>query len=171
MGTITSVVDVKKHVVPTNPSPPKKDTKSNNPYSPNVSPVHESDAYFSVKTYKGERKERSPMTNVQISPIKFKESILKKERLKRSYQASDFLPEAEISPRRSEMKNNKVKKFDKSIMFSDIHKQRPRAYDFFGDVPQGSNQTDVSLTSASDLETHVKSKGKVKKHIIRLPVD
>ena len=64
-----------------------------------------------------------------------------------------------------------VKKVDKSIMFSDIHKQRPVSDDFFGDVPQCSNQTDVSLTSASDFETHVKSNGKVKNKIIRLPVD
>ena len=47
------------------------------------------------------------MTNVQISPIKFKESIFNKERLKRSYQASDFLPETEISPRRSKMIGSK----------------------------------------------------------------
>ena len=69
------------------------------------------------------------------------------------------------------MKKHKVKKVDKSIMFSGVHKQRPRADDFFGDNRQCSNQTDVSLTSASDLETHVKSNGKVKKNIIRLPVD
>ena len=56
-------------------------------------------------------------------------------------------------------------------MFSEVHKQRPRADDFIGDDPQCSNQIDVSLTSVSDLETHVKIKGKVKKNIIRLPVD
>ena len=56
-------------------------------------------------------------------------------------------------------------------MYSDVHKQRPKANDFFDDTPQCSNQTDVSLMSASDLETNVKSKGKVKKNIIRLPVD
>ena len=56
-------------------------------------------------------------------------------------------------------------------MFSEVHKQRLKADDLFGDDPQCSNQTDVSLTSASDLETHFKSKGKVKKNIIRLPVD
>ena len=55
-------------------------------------------------------------------------------------------------------------------MFSEVHKQRPRADDFFGDDPQCSNQTDVSLTSALDLETHVKSQGKVMKNIIRLSV-
>ena len=33
----------------------------------------------------------------------------------------------------------------------------------FGDDPQCSNQTDVSLMSASDLEIHVKSKGKVRR--------
>ena len=109
--------------------------------------------------------------NVKISHIKFKESILNKERLKRSYQASDFLPDIEISPSRSDLMKNKVKKVDKSIMFSDIQKQRPSADDFFGDIPQCSNQTDVSLTSASDLETNVKSIGKIKKNIIRLPVD
>ena len=49
------------------------------------------------------------------------------------------------------------------MMFSEVHKQLPRVNDFFGDDPQCSNQTDVSLTSASDLEILVKSKGKVKK--------
>ena len=44
-------------------------------------------------------------------------------------------------------------------MFSEVHKQPPRADDFFGDDPQCSKQTDVSQTSASDLETRVKSKG------------
>ena len=66
---------------------------------------------------------------------------------------------------------HKVKKVDKNNMFSDIPKQRASADDFFGDIPQYSNHTDVSLTSASDLETNVKSKGKIKKNIIRLPVD
>ena len=56
-------------------------------------------------------------------------------------------------------------------MFSEVHNQRPRADDFFVDYPQCSNQSDVSLTSASDLGTNVKSGGKVKKNIIRLPVD
>ena len=111
------------------------------------------------------------MTNVKISPIKFKKSILNKERLKRSYQASYFLPDIEISPSRSDLMKNKVKKVDKNIMFSDIHKQRPSADNFFGDIPQCSNQTGVSLTSASDLETNVKSKVKIKKNIIRLLVD
>ena len=66
---------------------------------------------------------------------------------------------------------NKVKKVEKNIMFSEVHNQRPRADDFFGDYPQCSNQSDVSLTSASDLGTNIKSGGKVKKNIIRLPVD
>ena len=56
-------------------------------------------------------------------------------------------------------------------MFSEVLKQRPRADGFFGDDRQCSNQTDVSLTSASDLETRVKSKRKVKKRLRRLPVD
>ena len=55
-------------------------------------------------------------------------------------------------------------------MYSNVHKQRPRADDFVDDAPQYSNQTDVSLRTTSDLETNVKSKG-VKKNIIRLPVD
>ena len=174
VGTTTRVADAQKPVAPARSSPPKKDKTSNKPSSPKVSPVHESEsdsAYFTVKTHKGKRKENSPVTSVHISPIKFKDSILNKERLKRSYQASDFLPETEISPSRSELKKHKVKKVDKNIMFSEVHKQRPRADDFFGDIPQCSNQTDVLLTSASDLETNVKSRGKVKKNIIRLPVD
>ena len=160
VGTTTRVADVKQ-VVPPKSSPPMKNTKSSKPSSPKVSPVHESDAaYFTVKAHKGKTKENSPVTSVHISPIKFKYSILNKERLKRSYQASDFLPDIEISPSRSNLMKHKVKKVDKNIMFSDIHKQRPSADDFFGDIPKCSNQTDVSLTSASDLE-----------NIIRLPVD
>ena len=101
MGTTTRVAYV-KHVVPPKSSPPK-DTKSSKPSSPKVSPVHESDAaYFTVKTHKGKTKENSSVTSVHISPIKFKDSILNKERLKRSYQASDFLPDIEILPSRSE---------------------------------------------------------------------
>ena len=46
-------------------------------------------------------------------------------------------------------------------MSYDIHKQQPVVDDFFGDVPQCPNQTDVSLMSASDLETHIKSRGKL----------
>ena len=56
-------------------------------------------------------------------------------------------------------------------MYSDVHKQRPRADDFFYDTPQYSNQSDVSLTSTSDMKTNIKSKGNVRKNIIRLPVD
>ena len=87
VGTTTRVVDVKKPVVATKSSPPKKDKKSNKPSSPKVSPVHESDAYFTVKTYKEKSKGNTPVTSVKISPIKFKTFILNKERLKRSYQA------------------------------------------------------------------------------------
>ena len=171
VGITTRVADVKTTVAPAKSSSPKKDPKSSKPSSPKVCLDHESDAaYFTVKTHKGKRKENSPVTSVHISPIKFKDSILNKERLKRSYQASYFLPETEISPSRSEMKTHKVKKVDTNILFSEVHKQRPRADDFFGDDLQCSNQTDVSLTSASDLETRVKSKGKVKKNIIRLHV-
>ena len=111
VGTTTRVADAQKPVAPARGQ--KKDKTSNKPSSPKVSPVHESEsdsAYFTVKTHKGKRKENSPVTSVHISPIKFKDSILNKERLKRSYQASDFLPETEISPSRSELKKHKVKK-------------------------------------------------------------
>ena len=50
------------------------------------------------------------MTNVKIPPIKFNESILNKERLKRSYQASDFLPDIEISPSHSDINEKQSKK-------------------------------------------------------------
>ena len=156
VGTPTRGADVQKPAAPTRSSPPKKDKTSNKPSSPKVSPVHESDVYFTVKTYKGKSKDSYPMTAVKISPIKLKESILNKERL---------------TPSRADLVKTKVKKVGKNVMFSDIHKQRPSADDFFGDIPQCSNQTDVSLTSASDLGTNVKSKGKIKKSIIRLPVD
>ena len=99
-----------KQVVPSKSSPPMKNTKSSKP-SLKVLPVHESDAaYFTVKTHKGESKENSPVTSVHISPIKLKYSILNKERLKRSYQASDFLHDIEIPPSRSELKKHKVKR-------------------------------------------------------------
>ena len=91
VGTTTCVVDVWKPVVATKSTPQKKDKKSNKPSSPKVSPVHESDAYFTVKTYNKEKSKGStPVTSVKISPSKFKTSILNKERLKRLYQASDF---------------------------------------------------------------------------------
>ena len=102
VGTTTRVADVKKTVVPAKSSSPKKDPKSSKPSSPKISPVHESDAaYFTVKTHKGKSKESSPVTSVHISPIKFK------ERLKRSYQASDFTTDIKISPSRSELKKEK----------------------------------------------------------------
>ena len=56
-------------------------------------------------------------------------------------------------------------------MYYDAHKQQPRANDFFDGAPQCSNQTDVSLTSASDVDTNGMSKGRVKKNIVRFPVD
>ena len=83
VGTTTRVADAQKPVAPARSSPPKKDKTSNKPSSPKVSPVHESEsdsAYFTVKTHKGKRKENSPVTSVHISPIKFKDSILNKER-------------------------------------------------------------------------------------------
>ena len=117
VGTTTRVADVKQ-VVPPKSSPPMKNTKSSKPSSPKVSSVHESDAaYFTVKTHKGKTKENSPVTSVHISPIKFKDSILNKERLKRSYQASDFLPDIEISPSPSDLMKHKVKKVDKTSCF------------------------------------------------------
>ena len=56
-------------------------------------------------------------------------------------------------------------------MYSDVLKQRPKADDFFDGAPQYANQTDVFLTSASDLETIILNKGRFKENIIRLPVD
>ena len=56
-------------------------------------------------------------------------------------------------------------------MYSNVHKQRPKADDFFDGAPQYINQTDDLLTSASDLETNVMNKGRLKKNIISLPVD
>ena len=103
---------------PAKSSSPKKDPKSSKPSSPKVCLDHESDAaYFTVKTHKGKSKENSPVTSVHIFPIKFKDSILNKERLKRSYQASDFLPETEISPSRPERKKHKVKWSIKILCF------------------------------------------------------
>ena len=76
MGTATRVADVKKTVVPAKSSPPKKGEKCCKPSSPKqqAEPVHESDAYFIVKS-----KGSFPVTSVQITPIKFKTSILNKE--------------------------------------------------------------------------------------------
>ena len=56
-------------------------------------------------------------------------------------------------------------------MYSDVHKQQPKVDDFFDGAPQYANQTDVLLTSASDLETNVMNKGRLKNNITRLPVD
>ena len=95
MGTTTRVADVKKTVAPAKSSSPKKNPKSSEP------------AYFTVKTHKGKSKENSPVSSVHITPIKIKDSILNKERLKRSYQASDFLPDIEISPSRSDETQSK----------------------------------------------------------------
>ena len=83
VGTTTRVVDVQKPVTPTKSSSSKKDQTSSKPSLPkqHVSPAHESDAYFTGKINKRKSKESSPMTNVKISLIKFKESILNKERL------------------------------------------------------------------------------------------
>ena len=67
VGTTTRVVDVKKPVVANKSSPPKKDKKSNKPSSPKVSPVHESDAYFTVKTYKEKSKGVHLLPKSQIS--------------------------------------------------------------------------------------------------------
>ena len=79
------MADVKKTVAPAKSSSSKNDPKSSKPSSAKVCLDHESEAaYFTVKTHKGKSKESSPVTSVHISPIKFK------ERLKRSYQASDF---------------------------------------------------------------------------------
>ena len=74
LGTTTRVADVKKPVAPVKSSPPKKSDKSNKPSSPKpqVEPVHESDAYFTVKTHKGKSKERSPVTSAHISPLSSK---------------------------------------------------------------------------------------------------
>ena len=73
VGTSTRVADVKKTVAPAKPSPSKKSDKSNKLFSPKqqVAPVHESDAYFIVKTHEGKSKKSSPVTSVHISPIQF----------------------------------------------------------------------------------------------------
>ena len=77
VGTTTRVADVKKTAAPARSSPAKKGEKSSKPSSPKQqsAPVPESDAYFTIKTNRGKVKENSPITNVRISPIKFKESM------------------------------------------------------------------------------------------------
>ena len=55
------------------------------------------------------------------------------------------------------------------MMYSDVHKQWPKGDDFFDGAPRFYKQSDVSLTSVSDLETNVKGKGRVKKNITKLP--
>ena len=118
VDTTTRVADVKKTVAPVKSSSPKKDPKSRKPSSPKVCLDHESDAaYFTVKTHKGKSQENFPVTSVHISPIKFKDSILNKERLMRSYQDSDFLPDIDISPSRSDLMKHKVKRSIKTSCF------------------------------------------------------
>ena len=77
VDTTTHVANIKT-VAPIKSSPPKKNPQSNKPFYPKQqdSPVHDSDAYFTVKTNKGEIKESSPTRNVEISPIQFKTFIL-----------------------------------------------------------------------------------------------
>ena len=81
VGTTTRVADATKAVVPVRVSSPKKGPKPSKPSSPKQqdSPVRESETYFTIKTNKRKSKESSPTTNVQISPIQFKTSILNKE--------------------------------------------------------------------------------------------
>ena len=70
VGTTTQVADVKKTVAPAKSSPPKKGEETNKPSSPKkqVEPVHESDAYFTVKYIRG--KVRSvPLSPVYTSPL------------------------------------------------------------------------------------------------------
>ena len=53
-----------------------------------------------------------------------------------------------------------------------IHKQHSKTDDFFADAPQCFNQTDVSLTSASDLDTNVKNEERVndsRMHVVEPP--
>ena len=107
-------------MAPVKSSPSKKGPKSSKPTSSKQhdSPVHESEPYFTIKTNKGKSKESYPVSSVHISPIKFKEW------LKRSYHASDFIPETEISPSRSQRENYKVKKVHKSIIYIFMAKEK-----------------------------------------------
>ena len=63
------VEDVKRTVAPAKSSPPKKGEKTNKPSSPKqqVEPVHESDAYFTVKHIRGKVR-RVPLSPVYTSP-------------------------------------------------------------------------------------------------------
>ena len=69
VGTTTRVADVKKTVAPAKSSPPKKGEQSSKPASPKqqVQPVHESDAYSTVKHARGKVK-RVPLSPVYTSP-------------------------------------------------------------------------------------------------------
>ena len=79
--TTTCEADVKKTVAPVKSSLPKKGETYNKPALSNQQ-VHECDTYFTIETNKGKSKYSSSVTSVEIFPIKFKTSILNKERLK-----------------------------------------------------------------------------------------
>ena len=78
-GTFTHVADATKTVAPIKSSPSKTDEKFSKPSSPKqqIAPVHKYNTYFTITTNKGKGKKSPPIINVKISPIKFKESILK----------------------------------------------------------------------------------------------
>ena len=69
VGTTTRVADVKQTEAPAKSSPPKKGEKNNQPSLPKqqVEPVHESDAYFTVKKIRGKVR-RVPLSPVYTSP-------------------------------------------------------------------------------------------------------
>ena len=78
VGTTTRVVDAKKTVAPVKLSPLNKSVNSSKPSSPKqqVSPVHESDTYFTIIRNQGKSKESSTVTLlVSLSP-KLSKSLL-----------------------------------------------------------------------------------------------
>ena len=91
------VADVKKTVAPVKSSPPKNGDKASKSSSPKqqVSHVHESDTYFTIKTTKGKSKESSPVTSVQISSVH--DFYIEQRKTEEIVSGFRFLPDIEIS--------------------------------------------------------------------------
>ncbi len=115
-----------------------------------------------------EKSKGSSSSPVPISPIQFREALARREGLKRTYKASDFLVESELSPSRTVSKKTKSKTVDKDVTYSNVHKQRPVAEDYFMpnqyDVLQ--EDLDARVISASDLKK--KTTETLKKGLIKL---
>jgi len=167
VGTTARASEIAKTVAPEKPSSPKQGVSASRSAT-NIAgqvkePVQQKEGNKSKEKSKEKSKRSSPISVKRYSPQKLKETlVLNKEKLKRTYHVSDFLPDAKISPSTSDVKKTKIKKVDKNILYSTIHK-----YDGLRDC----DDMDVTLTSASDLGKKPAARETLKTGVIKLPVD